>query len=81
MSYQVNVMALFTFGLCLGSYMTMLLGELEFYHHIASVFEEHGGADNSEGIEDYLFNLGTNVSDTSITHKYSDEELDAWITE
>jgi hypothetical protein len=80
MSYNVNLMALLTFGLCLGSYMTMLVGELDFYARIAAVYEEHGGP-YSEGLEDYLFSLGLNASGTSAVHTYSEEELDGWIKE
>jgi len=81
MSAKVNLMAFAIFGLTLASYMTMLLGDLSFFRRLDSLYEEFGGEESGGNLEEYLFQVGRNFSDTKGDAGFSEEEIESWILE
>jgi len=90
MSFNANVMATCVFGFCLAAYLTMLLGELDFYERVQGIYKYHdhpdgGGGSEGGGIEEYLLNLGTNMSDSSSMSRrlesLTDDEIESWVEE
>lgn len=78
-TFKANMMAAVVFGFCFMAYLSMLLGELQFYRHVRNIFDTHGS--DQEGFEEYLYGMGTNMTTSKGASLMTEDDIESWVEE